>query len=445
MQFFYLARDPSGNEVQGEIEAESRIQAAKRLFTEKKLTLVEISLQADSLKAKSVKGQQAGTQNLSTALSQQKKYFQAIVNFFRNLNDWLITSSQISAPEKTNFFQLLSVMINAGLPIIKSLKILSGQTSNKNFARILANVAERVTHGNSFSAALSNYAKIFTEAEIGTIEVGEASGQLAKTLAHLAIEAEKSTALKRKISSAMIYPALVIAILIGAIFLVMLFVIPKMKELFLEIEVELPLATSILIDISNWFLATSFGLPNWLLPILVIGIFLLWLKFWKATLLGKYLWHKFLLNLPIFGTLNRKAILAEFSRQISLLTLAGVPIIKTLDITASAVGNEVFKRSILVIRKGVERGVPIYQTISKDPFFPKLITGMIAVGEKTAQLGPITKKIAEIYDQEVDTFVKNLTTIIEPTVVIILSFFIIGFIVAVMGPILKIMDFVSTV
>lgn len=434
MQFDYIARDSANREVRGQITAASRLQAANKLFNEQKLTLVEITQVKEPAKAE---------KPVSEGFPVKTKFSLRV--FLQNIDDFLIAHSKISTADKAIFFQLLSAMISAGLPIIKALEILSEQTNNKRLSKVLKNIALRVSHGERFSQALGSYERVFSESEIGTVAVGEASGQLAKTLTYLATELEKSNTLKKQIYSAMIYPILVMTILAAAIFLVMIFVIPKLDELFAEIAIELPLATQMLINISNWFIASSFGFPNWLLFLVAFFAVLFGVKLWRMTTIGNYLWDKFLLNLPIFGSLIKKAALAEFARQLSLLTLSGVPIIRALEITASAIGNEVFKRKILNVRFGVERGRPIYKIIENDKLFPKLITSMIAVGEQTAQLGIILEKVANIYEEEVKLFTKNLSTIIEPLVIVILATFIIGFIVAVMGPILKIMDFVSTI
>ncbi len=430
MQFNYTARDKNGKKIAGVITATSKFEAADQLFNEKQLNVISLE-QTDSKTPK----QEASVakKNNSTKLPPSK-------GIVASVNEYLAAHSKVAPKDKAVAFRLLAVMINAGLSIVKALKILSQQSDNLKLKMVLEDIAEKVENGMSFSDTLKEYSEIFLESEVGMIETGEASGQLNKTLTNLATETEKSAGLSKKIKSAMIYPVVVLTILTGAIFIVMTTVIPKLGELFEGAGAELPLATKLLMNISNWFIGSTFIFPNWLLLILMMISVIVFISYWKKTPTGKVSWDRLMLNAPIFGKLNRKAALASFARQLALLSDSGVPIVRALEITANAVGNEVYRLRLLEVKADVERGVAIHKNIENDALFPSLVVSMIAVGEQTAQLGAVAEKIAFFYDEEVETFVKNLSTIMEPVIIVVIGLLVGGLVAAIMQPIMEMTD-----
>ena len=457
MLFTYTARDKNGKEVSDKIEADSKLEAADKIFNEKKLNVINIVQADNSAKEKNEnirpKEQKTSESKLHIGHSilspkkaeAPKAKIGSFKDAFNAANDWMLMQSKIKAKDKAVFFRLLAVMINAGLPIIKALKILSEQTANKRLQLTIQEIKEKVESGKKFSRVLGEYPDIFNEAEVGMIASGEASGQLNKTLLNLAEETEKSANIKSKIKSAMIYPISVLIILIFAGIIVMVKVIPSLKDLFISAGAELPLATRILIAGSDFLTATWILVPNWLLVIFVlIGIIAL-IKAWKKTKSGKYAWDNLVIKAPILGTLNTKAILATFSRQLALLSHSGVPIVRSIEITANAVGNEVYKRRLLEVKEDVEKGIAIHQSIESDPLFPAMVVNMIAVGEQTAQLGNVAQKIADFYDDEVNTFIKNISTIMEPVIIVTIAILVAGLIAAIMQPIMEISDIASQV
>ncbi|MCF7846084.1 MAG: type II secretion system F family protein [Candidatus Peribacteraceae bacterium] len=434
MKFNYTARDSKGKEVTGTITAASKLEAADQLFNEKQLNVVTLE-QAEAKeqkKAPTKKSSDSGEPTIEAA--EPKK------DLIAKINDYLAIHTKVKPKDKAVTFRLLAVMINAGLSIVKALKVLAKQSENPKLRIILGDVAKKVEGGSSFSDALKEYSEIFVESETGMIAAGEASGQLNKTLVSLASETEKSASLSKKIKSAMIYPIVVFTVLIGAIFLIMTMVIPKLGELFEGAGTELPLATRILVGTSNWFTASTFIVPNWLLLILTMVGAVAAVSYWKKTPAGKIGWDRLMLKLPIFGQLNQKAALASFARQLALLSDSGVAIIRALEITANAVGNEVYRLRLLETKDDVEQGVTIHKNIANDPLFPDLVVSMIAVGEQTAQLGAVSHKIAEFYDEEVDSFVKNLSTIMEPLIIVVIGTLVGGLVAAIMQPIMDMTD-----
>lgn len=468
MLFKYTAQDKSGKEVNGTIEAESKLKAADKLFNENQLSVISIDkvnekeesaktaekkpVETKKEKSPAEKGKKPGIhigkskiQDLVNKVRPEGKKIKSIADAFNAANEWLIMQSKIKAKDKSILFRLLAVMINAGMPILKSLKIMSKQSKNPRMQSIIKDVAESVERGSKFSDALASHEDIFTEAEVGIIAAGEASGQLNKTLSNLAEETEKGAKLKSKVKSAMIYPIAVITILIGAIILVMVKVVPNLQELFTSSGVELPLSTRVLIGGSDFFNASWLIVPNWMLFILVvIGIIFL-IKSWRKTKHGAFIWDKLMLKMPIFGVLNTKVALGAFARQLSLLSGSGVSIIRSLEITAHAVGNEVYKKRLLEVREDVEKGISIHKAIEDDPLFPGMVASMIAVGEQTAQLGTVSGKIADFYDDEVATFVKNLSTIMEPAIIVFIGAMVAGLVAAIMQPIMEISDIASKI
>jgi len=468
MLFTYIARDKNSKEITGKISATSKLDAADKLFQEKQLSVIKIegidekssspekkeeespttivketkeTEKIDNTKIHIGQSKEIETSNSKASKKQKNRSFK---DLFSMMNDFLIQQTKITSKEKAIMFRLIAVMIGAGLPIVKALKTLSKQTANKRLQVVLSEIASNVEEGSNFSKALAEYDDIFTEAEIGMISAGEASGQLNKTLANLATEAEKSANLKNKIKSAMIYPIVVLTILIGAVILVMTLVVPKLSELFTSNDVELPISTKILVGGSDWFISSWFIVPNWLLVVLLIICAVVGIKSWKKTKIGLVMWDNLMLNIPIFGQLNRKAALASFARQLSLLSESGVPIIRALEITAKAVGNEIYKERLLEIREEVENGLPIYKVIKNDDLFPGLVVNMIAVGEQTAQLGSVADKIAIFYDDEIDTFVKNLSSIMEPVIIVVIGTLVAGLVASIMQPIMQISDIAAT-
>ncbi|MFH1375548.1 MAG: type II secretion system F family protein, partial [Patescibacteria group bacterium] len=445
MLFTYTARAKNGKELTGTIEAASKLEAADRLFNERQLNVVALEQTKGTPKAggKPDHGKTTGSKDSSgetQADTRDKTKPRSIIATLKSLDTYLVTHSKVKAQDKAIAFRLLSVMINAGLSIVKSLRVLSEQVSNKKLGLILADTADRVEGGNSFSQALAEHGEVFTQAEIGIIAAGEASGQLNKTLTSLAIETEKSANLSRKIRSAMIYPGVVLTVLVGAVILLMTLVIPKLSELFVGSGVELPLSTRILVGTSNWFIASTLHIPNWLLVTFILVGGVVFLKFWKKSPTGKVAWDGLMLRLPLFGQLNQKAALASFARQLALLSSSGVAIVRAIEITANAVGNEVYRQRLLEVKEDVERGIPIHKIIEHDKLFPDLVVSMILVGEQTAQLGSVSEKIAEFYDEEIEIFVKNLSTIMEPVIIVIIGTLVGGLVAAIMQPIMDITD-----
>ena len=269
------------------------------------------------------------------------------------------------------------------------------------------------------------------------VRSGEASGQIASTLESLADDTMKAYTIKGKIKSAMLYPAVVMILLIGVFVGMMVFVIPKLTDLFSGFGEELPLLTRIVVGISDFMLNQKIILIGGTAAI-IFGFIM-----FKKTAFGKYALDKFKLKVPLFGTLFQKAYLARFSRSLSNLLNSGLSIITTLEIVANSVGNEVYRKKLLLATEDIKQGIPLAESLAESEFFPPMLLSMMDVGEKTAQLDTILEKVATFYEDEVATSVNGLSKILEPIILVVIGLSV-GLVVgAIMIPIMRMSDLAS--
>jgi len=344
------------------------------------------------------------------------------MSLFEKINNWLIMNSTVKINELAVLFRLLATMIQSGLNIIKSLNILEQQIQNKKLKLLIGKIKKDVESGSTLSQAMGKYPETFGEAQIGMIYAGEASGKLNNVLNQLATQIEKSASITGKIKGAMIYPIVIILVIIGVGITMMIFVVPKIAEVFASANATLPLLTRILISMSNFTISKTFGIFNIIYVFIIIGFLFMLFLIWKKTNTGKYLWDKLMLKLPIFGGIFQKVALSKFCRGLSAMTTSGISIIKALKIISNTVGNEVYRQRIMLIAYDVKKGIFISDNIQEDThLFPPMVVSMIGVGEKTAQLHQITDKIADFYEEEVDNLVSNLSKLMEPLIIIVIG------------------------
>jgi type IV pilus assembly protein PilC len=317
-------------------------------------------------------------------------------------------------------------MIGAGLPLVQALEILSKQTENKFFAKKIEEIKNEVEGGSTFADALEKHPKIFSELYTNMVAAGEAGGILDIILVRLATYIEKAQRLKRKVKGAMVYPSVVISVAILVIVVIMIFVVPTFSSMFVTLGGELPLPTQIVINISNFLGGTG----GFIIAAAVIAIIIFIVQI-KKTDRGKTIIDGMMLKMPIIGILLRKVAVAKFTRTLSTLVSSGVPILDGLFITAKTAGNKIIEKAVLVVRQGVSEGQTIAEPLNESKVFPPMVTQMIAVGESTGALDSMLEKIADFYDEEVDQAVANLTSMIEPILMVFLGGSI-GFIVVAM-------------
>lgn len=414
--FQYEAMDNTGLEVKDVIEAASE-EEAQTLIREKGFYVTKIT----EKKGKGKKTKEAA-QVQAKGGPRKKTTF---------------TIGGVRQKQLCTFTRQLSTLQDAGLPILRSLRILEGQAKPGVLKNSLIGVIEDVESGNTLSEAMAKQPKAFDNLYVNMVKAGEAGGALEVILQRLAEFKEKAQALKRKVQGAMIYPCAVITVAVGIVGFIMYYIIPKFKEIFRDFGVELPEITELLINTSDlvvqwWFMA----------PIIPISLFLLF-KIIRKNKTGAYILDRVALKIPIIGQIITKSTVARTCRTLGTLISSGVPILEALSIARDTAGNEVFRRAFdhihASIREGESMAVPLKETRICDD----LVVNMVDVGEETGALDNMLYKVADVYDEEVAVLVEGLISMLEPIMVVVLGL-IVGFIViALFLPLVKLLNELS--
>ncbi|PIP19577.1 MAG: pilus assembly protein PilC [Candidatus Omnitrophica bacterium CG08_land_8_20_14_0_20_41_16] len=398
----YSAKDKNGYTLNGALEANSESEVAEALH---KKELIVISV--EQAKDKTAKAHFRG---------KGKKV---------KLDDLVIFTRQ------------LATMIDSGIPLVHALIILSEQVENPEFKEVVVAVRQDIEAGMSFCDALSKYPKVFSELFINMTRAGESSGMLDDILERLATYLEKSAALTRKIRSSLVYPAVVVSMAVIITTVLLLKVVPTFKGIFDVLGGQLPVPTRILIFISD-LLRKYF-----LFTVLLLGGAIFLFKRYITTDKGRYKFDQIKLKVPILGVLFRKLAVAKFSRTFSTLVKSGVSALTALDIVSKTSGNKVVEEAVLNCSKAVRDGEPIAQPLLKSGVFPPMVCRMISVGEQTGQLEKMLTKIADFYDEQVDSATSGLTSMIEPLVIAFLGIVVGGIVIALFLPIFKISQLIA--
>ncbi|MGB7574130.1 MAG: type II secretion system F family protein [Thermodesulfobacteriota bacterium] len=327
------------------------------------------------------------------------------------------------------FTRQLATMIDAGLPLVQSLDILSSQQENKVFKNVIRQIKEDVEGGSTFAGALTKHPSAFNELFTNLVVAGEEGGILDNILNRLASYIEKSEALKKKVKSALIYPATIIGVAVIVVMILMIFVIPVFESMFKSAGQSLPLPTLIVLTMSK--LIKKYVLI--FIPAFVLLIYLF--KKYYQTQSGRAVVDSLLLKLPVIGMLLKKIAVARFSRTLGTLVSSGVPILDGLSIVSRTSGNKTIETAILNARASIREGETIADPLSRSGIFPPMVIQMIAVGESTGALDSMLSKIAEFYEEEVDVAVANLTSLLEPFLMMFLGVVIGGVVIAMYLPI----------
>jgi type II secretory pathway component PulF len=347
------------------------------------------------------------------------------------LSAQIFLSKKISHLDRLLFTKHLATMIKAGIPLSEAITTLKEQSKSASLKAILISVQADIENGQALAKALTNHPKAFDQFYISLIEIGEASGSLEKNLEFLAKQLSKDYTLRKKIQGAMLYPLMVFlaAIIMGGF--ISLAVLPKLVSFFDAFEVDLPTSTKILLFIANYM--KNYGVIFFLG---LIGFFIL-LSFVLNSKLIKPWWHKVILKIPLFGGLISSGQLARFSRNLGTLIQSGVPIIKSLDTTAATLNNLKFKTDIENLSASLSKGKKIGETLSTKSFesFPALVSKMVSVGEKTGKLEDTLMYLAEFFEDEIDNLSKNLTTVLEPILLIAIGLTVAFVALAIISPI----------
>lgn len=392
-RFNYKAKDKNGRLVTGEVEAGDARDAA-RLVRGKGLYVISISPKIES------------------PLS--------VIQRFRE---------RITPRDVATFTRQLSTMINSGLPITESLLILRSQMKG-SMQTVVAQILADVEAGDSFSNSLQRHPKVFSTTYIALVKSGEVGGVMDQVLLRLADNLEKQQEFQGKVKGALIYPTVIVVGMVIVAIIMMIFVIPRLTNLYVEFNAKLPLPTLILIGISNFFIRF------WYIVLILVGAGLYGLNLYSATKEGRRQIDALIFKLPVFGELQREVILTELTRTLSLMVGAGVPILEALNITSEVVGNTLISEALKDSARQVEKGFPIAFAFARHPdAFPFILSQMVAVGEETGKMDEVLQKVSHIFEVESDEKVKGLTAAIEPMVMVLLGLGVGFLVIAVILPI----------
>ena len=375
-KFIYKAKSNEGKSVSGQIEARDGHTAVGLL---RKRGMFVISLE-------------------------KKKQDSGLLKFGNKINYKLVV----------NFTRQLSTMVTAGLSITDALNILEVQ-SEKAMAAVVSQLLRDVEGGSTLAAAMSKHPKVFSPVYAALVKVGEAAGVLDTVLKRLARNMEKQQEFRGKIKGAMVYPAIVVGGMVVVGLVMMIFVIPKLTQMYKDFGAELPAATEVLIG------ASKFIARFWYLFTALLVVFIIWFRKWVKTKNGRLQFDLIMLKVPIIGPLKTQVILTEFTRTLGLLVSAGISILDGLRIVQSALGSAVFELALSRASKSVEKGMPLASSLARDPNFPPIVSQMISVGEETGKLDEVLKKMSKYFEVESEQKVKALTTAIEPLIMILLG------------------------
>ncbi len=343
----------------------------------------------------------------------------------------------VKAKELAVFFRQFSVMIDAGLPLVQCLEILANNQLNPLFKKSLLGVRTSVEGGSSLANALRAYPKIFDDLTTNMIEAGETGGILDTILQRISQYIEKSVKMRAAVKSALVYPVSVIVIALLVVGALLKFVVPIFANLFVGLGVTLPASTQFVINLSDF--VSNF----WWLIFLTLGVIVVGLKFIRKTPQGLFYTDKALLGLPVFGQVLRKIAVARFTRTLGTLIASGVPILDGLSITARTAGNAVLERALMAVRKSIEEGRTIVDPLRECGVFPSMVTQMIGVGEATGAMDNMLQKIADFYEDEVDSATKDMLALMEPMLISFLGVAVGGIVISLYMPLFSMISKLS--
>ena len=329
------------------------------------------------------------------------------------------------------FTRQLSTMISAGVPLLESLEVLQEQADTPGFRFVLDGVIESVRSGTDLSTALERFGRVFPKVYVSMVRAGEVSGQLDDILVRLAEYLEASAKLKRDIRAAMTYPVISLVLVLGIATFLMIGIVPKFKEIFDTLEIELP-------SLTLGVLAVSYALKNHILAVMaglagLIALFFIW----KRTDWGERQWDWIALHVPVFGPLFQKVALSRFARTFATLIKSGVPILGALEIVSDTAGNRIISDTVDGAKENVRQGHTLAEPLMESKVFPPMVTRMVQIGEKSGSLEQLLEKISDFYDDQVSAAVKTLTSMIEPIMIGIMGFMVGGIVLAVFLPIFE--------
>ncbi|VAX25172.1 Type IV fimbrial assembly protein PilC [hydrothermal vent metagenome] len=357
-----------------------------------------------------------------TILSRQRiKY----VSIKKKPKDIVLFGGGPTSKDLVVFTRQFATMISAGLPLVQCLSILGGSQDNKIFGRVIVDIKSKIESGETFADALRKHPKIFDELFTNMVEAGEVGGILDKILIRLADYMEKAMVLKGKVKSAMVYPSIIVTVAVAVVIFLLVFVIPMFGQMFADFGQALPWPTQVVLTSSNFVI--TYWYIVFLSPVALVSAII----YIRKTEKGLHITDRMLIRLPVLGVLIQKVAVAKFTRTMGTLISSGVPIIEGLNITARTAGQKVIESAVIEIIEDIKQGKGLSEPLREQGVFPSMVTQMIEVGEQTGALDDMMTKIADFYDQEVDTAVEGLTSMLEPMLMVFLGV-VVGFVVVAM-------------
>ncbi len=416
-KFNYIAMDAGGKEVRGSVEASSQAQAIAQIRAQ--------NLFPTAIGQVGGGGQAAAPADSAASSGKGLKMEIKLPAIFR---------PRVKQKDLTTFTRQLATLMDAGLPLLRSLRVLERQAVNSTLKDALHGMGEAVESGNSFSEALANYPRIFDDLFVNMVKAGEAGGVTELVLTRLSEFMEKAAKIRNKVKSAMIYPTVILCAAVGITVFLLLTVIPKFEDIFKDLNSGqgLPQITQVVIAISN-------VLKNHFLYVAVgIAAFVALIKLWTRTRGGRLVMDRVAVSLPVFGTLTRRTCIARLSRTLGTLLSSGVPMLQALGIVRDTAGNAVYANALQVVQDGVKEGDNMAGLMEQTKAFPPMVVSMVDVGEETGAIAEMLTRIADTYEDEVDNAVAGLTSILEPMMILILAVIVGTIVIAMFLPIVSI-------
>ena len=364
----------------------------------------------------------------------KKRKISNLLDVFTAINDWVIDKSPVKLQDKLLFFQLMGAIIQAGISIPEALRMLEQQTVNQKMKRVIKDVRLLIEDGESFAGAMKRNDDIFDQATCSIIEAGEKSGKLNEVLKELVNQYTRLNSIQKKVKSVLTYPVIVCVVMVLLAVVVIVFVVPKLVELFGDVT-NLPLPTRILVT------ASDVVLTKWPTLVMTLGAVITLFSLWKKSSWGRRQFSNILLVVPIVGGILKGMVLSRITRIFGFLIASGVPIIEGLKIAASTANNPVYEEKLLLASDDLSKGISIAENLSdNEKLFPKMLISMISIGEKTASLEKIMIRIADFYEEELDRKIGMLSKLMEPIILIFIAAGAIFMVLAIYLPIMKMND-----
>lgn len=428
-KFNYIALDKGGKETKGTIEAASQNEAIGRV-KDMSLFPTKIIEAEKEEKAGAKKGAKAKPTPSAAGKGKKKGALEINIKIPG-------MGGKVKPKVLTTFTRQLATLVDAGLPLLRGLRVLEKQERDPTLKKILGELATAIEGGSTFSEALAQHPKTFNKLFVNMVKAGELGGVLEVVLKRLAEFSEKAQKIKGKVKAAMFYPVAVLIVAVGIMLLLMVFVVPKFKEVFAGMNMELPGFTKLVLGISEAIKDNILGTMAW-----VAGAVVAFMLF-RRTKFGTYCWDKFTLKMPALGPVVTKVAIARFTRTLGTLVSSGVPILQALNIVKETAGNVIIANAVVKVHESVKEGETITAPLESSGVFPPMVVSMVDVGEQTGAMPEMLLRISDNYDEEVDNAVAAMTSLLEPIMIVFLAVIVGSIVIAMFLPLISMISNMS--